>query len=593
MSRLVRIGILAALALPFLLFSVASSDALRESKLLVQALGASLALLGLAGARAVPAAGPAGSARLVRLGLFSALALALLSALANASVVDPLTAVAVLSPLALVLLGASASGAAAAPAALAALMGAGAFTGALAATQRWAGVFRMPLDVPEPRFLAAGLIGNAGDVGMALVVPALLLLAKAAAPGTLGIRLLAGAGLAGCLLGLAATESVGPTLAFGAGATLYVAVDFPRRRLALAALAAAALLAGATGAGRRVLTKLEQVRTGDLATATTQRDIGLYAAREMVRARPLLGAGPGTFSNRFVPARLAAEERTGKRLVHRSGSAHFDNAHSEPVTLAAEIGVPAACAALAAALALLAALFARRQEPSDTALPSNDVLLAVLSGVAVLALADFPLRIAVASGPIAFLAGLALARSGAAVEPRPHRAGRVATLLLAMVLAALAVVRWLATWDQAQGEIYLKDAASAPEEAAGQRAELLSAAGVRLGRAVSLRPRSATAILAYGSVRSLTGEKERAYALYARSVRLEERAESDLNLGRAAASLARPEEARALFARCAWIQPRLLEAVPAADRGAVADVVKDAEERLARGGHVPPLPSGF
>src|ERR1035437_1400307 len=45
---LVLVGILAALAFPFLVFSTASSDALRESKLLVQALGASLALLGLA-----------------------------------------------------------------------------------------------------------------------------------------------------------------------------------------------------------------------------------------------------------------------------------------------------------------------------------------------------------------------------------------------------------------------------------------------------------------------------------------------------------------------------------------------------------------
>src|SRR5664279_5303591 len=336
----VRIGILAALALPFLVFSAASSDTLRESKVLVQALGASLALLGLTRGELLPAPGRGRAARVVLFGLSAALALALLSAIANANVVDPLTAAAVLSPLALLFLGASAAGARVAPAVLAALMAAGAFTGALATLQRWAGLFRMPLDVPEPRFLAAGLIGNAGDVGMALVLPALLLFASRAAPGAIRTRVLASLGLLSTLLGLLATESIGPALAFCAGALLYVALDFPRRRLALFALLAAALLAGATGAGQRALVKLNQLRTGNVAAATTQRDIGLYAAREMVREQPVLGAGPGAFSNRFVPARLAAEEHTGRRLVHRSGSAHLDNAHSEPVTLAAEAGVP-------------------------------------------------------------------------------------------------------------------------------------------------------------------------------------------------------------------------------------------------------------
>ena len=590
MARLVRIGILAALALPFLVFSAASSDTLRESKVLVQALGASLALLGLARGELLPAPGRGRAARVVLFGLSGALALALLSAIANANVVDPLTAAAVLSPLALLFLGASAAGAAVAPAALATLMAAGAFTGALAALQRWAGLFRMSLDVPEPRFLAAGLIGNAGDVGMALVLPALLLFASAATPGATRTRVLASLGLLSTLLGLLATESIGPALAFCAGALLYVALDFPRRRLALFALLAAALLAGATGAGQRALVKLNQLRTGDVATATTQRDIGLYAAREMVRARPILGAGPGAFSNRFVPARLAAEEHTGRRLVHRSGSAHFDNAHSDPVTLAAEAGVPAACAACVAALALFSGLFSRRREEAPPPSPSADALLASLLGVAFLALGDFPLRIAVASGPVAFLAGLALRRIDPGTESPRTRGARTAVGAGALLLVALAVVRSFATLEQADGESFLRDAASAPEEAAPERAELLSAADAHLGRAVTLHPRAATAVLAWGSVQSLKGERERAYALYARSVGLEERAESDLNLGRAAAALGRVEEARALFARSVWIQPRLLDALPPEERGAAAAAVKKAEKDLGHGGSVPPLP---
>ena len=40
----------------------------------------------------------------------------------------------------------------------------------LAALQRFGGVLRLPVEAPEPRFLATALIGNPGDVGAALVV---------------------------------------------------------------------------------------------------------------------------------------------------------------------------------------------------------------------------------------------------------------------------------------------------------------------------------------------------------------------------------------------------------------------------------------
>jgi tetratricopeptide (TPR) repeat protein len=216
--------------------------------------------------------------------------------------------------------------------------------------------------------------------------------------------------------------------------------------------------------------------------------------------------------------------------------------------------------------------------------------LASLIGVAFLALGDFPLRIAVASGPAAFLAGLALRRIDPGTESRPSRGMRATVGACALLLVALAAARSFTALEQANGENFLRDAASAPAEAAPERAELLSAADSRLRRVVALRPRAATAVLAWGSVESLKGQRERAYALYARSVSLEERAESDLNLGRAAAALGRLEEARALFARSVWIQPRLLDALPPDERSGAAAAVKNAEDGLSHGGSVPPLP---
>jgi len=99
------------------------------------------------------------------------------------------------------------------------------------------------------------------------------------------------------------------------------------------------------------------------------------------------------------------------------------------------------------------------------------------------------------------------------------------------------------------------------------------------------------ALLALGSVHALQGERELAYALYARSVRLEERAEGDLNLGRAALSLGRTDEANALFRRSVWILPRLLEALPPeVDREKLAAEIDAIERALPRGGHAPGLP---
>jgi hypothetical protein len=599
-GRLVPAGVLLALVLPFAVFSTASSGALRESKVLAQSLGSVLALLGLAatGAWGFARAGGAerrGAARIALFGTAAALVLAFASAAANARIVDPLVLAAVLSPFALVAAGASRAGARVAARAATAVCVCGALSGVLAAVQRWAGVVRMPLQAPEPRFFAAALVGNPGDLAMALVAPAVLLFATAAdALRPPHLRGLAAAALGATLLGILATEAVAPALAFGAGAFLYVLLAPRRRAPALAALLVLAAAVAAFGGARRVSEKLGQIRRGDVAAATTQRDIGLLAAAEMIRSRPLLGAGPGAFSNAFVPARIAAEERAGRRLVHLSDSAHFDNAHSEPVTLAAECGVPAAASAALALAALLAGLFAMRHGPGSEANPTTDALLAVLAAALVLSLGGFPLRLPVASGPLAFLAGLAWrrtapARASEAPLPLPARAGFTAA---ALVLLALTLVRSAAVSAQAEGEALLREAAVLPDDAGPERAAILSASRDRLRRATGLRPRDATALLALGSVSWLERDLEQAHDLYARSVALEERAESDLSLGRVALVRGRAEEAGAWFRRAVWILPRLADALPAGvDRARVVADVDATAAALGHGGRAPALPA--
>ena len=87
---------------------------------------------------------------------------------------DPLDVLPLLPALALFAWGASREGEATSSRALALLAACGAVTGALASLQRFAGVLRLPVEAPEPRFFATALIGNPGDVGASLVLPALV-----------------------------------------------------------------------------------------------------------------------------------------------------------------------------------------------------------------------------------------------------------------------------------------------------------------------------------------------------------------------------------------------------------------------------------
>ena len=601
-SFLVPAGLLVALVLPFFVWLADSPDQLRDSKLAVQALGASVALAGLlfdAIRRGVPF-GPLGGApafgRVAVLALSGALALSLVSGLARSERVDPLTAAAVLSPLALAVAGASRSGAAAAPRLFGALAVAGAATGLLAAGQRYLGGLRIiPIDAPEPRFLAVALIGNPGDVAAALLLPALVCWVRMT--GTRGrARLLPATGLGACLLGLGATEAIAPLGAFAAAVLLHTLLDLRTRiRPLLAAVLLFAAAAGATGAGRRALEKLDQLRRGDTAVATTQRDIGALAAVEMIRARPLLGVGPGAFSNVFVPARLRAEERVGRRLIHFSGSSHFENAHSEPLTLAAENGLPAAILALLGFLAAGAGLFRlhlRRTGATRSSSVPPDALIAFFAAFAVLSLASFPLRLALSAGPLAFAFGVAIrALSGRREEERPAPRAAIALGVLALLTLGTAVVRFTAVSLQADGELRLN---ATPSYEGAERAALNDSARRQIRRALALRPRSASAWIALGSTYRLDREMENAFLAYVRSLTLEERAETDFNIGLVVLAGSAPGKAPAFFQRAVWILPRLAESLPPAiDAEALVRTNEETAARLGAGARPPELPDGL
>ncbi|MEO6327017.1 MAG: O-antigen ligase family protein [Thermoanaerobaculia bacterium] len=595
---LVPLGVLAALMLPYFVFSLASDDSMREVKLFAQALGGACVLFGLAVQGRENMALQPTRPRLATVAagaLAAALVLTLVSGILNGGHADPLAVLAVLAPLALVSGGTSRIGAAASGRIFLALSLAGVVTGLLAVGQRFAGLPRLPLQVPEPRFLTTALLGNPGDVAAALVFPAILLWASALSRNApRPVRILSFLGLGIVLLGLGAAESVMPILAVLVGMLVHVLFDFRRRVLPFAAgLTLAALAIFSTGAGNRILTKLRELRSGQINRVVTQRDIGIEAAREMIRIRPFFGVGPGCFSNAFVPARLLAETRVRRRMVHFSESSHFENAHCEPFTLAAECGLPAASFGLVALGALLAGLIGRRRQAGTLpGAPESGVLFALLIAFAVLGVASFPLRLPVTSGPAAYVAGLAWSslstprQSGG--DPRArHR--RLGLFLAAASLAALASVRLMAAMWQAEGEEKLLEFGGTAGPA---RLAMMPEAKASLRRSLFLRPRKAATWLALGSVLRLDQDSGGAWDSMLRSHALEERGETDLNLGRVALERGDAPTAFGFFVRAVWIFPRLLDSLPdeALPSSVEADV-REAERGLTAGGLAPPLPA--
>jgi tetratricopeptide (TPR) repeat protein len=292
-----------------------------------------------------------------------------------------------------------------------------------------------------------------------------------------------------------------------------------------------------------------------------------------------------------VRARLAAEERVARRLVHLSSSSHFDNAHSDPLTVAAEAGVPAALTLGAALGILLAGLLgaARREgrRPGGDLVPA-EALLAAVAAILVLALANFPIQIVPVSGPFALLAGLSLARIGGRVTPPVRPASKAGLLLLALLLAAGVTLRLVSGLALARSESELKVAATTQ---GAERRDLAASALADARLAVALRPRRATAHLALGSALASLADVDGAVAAMERSLDLEERAETLLNLGRLALARGEAPTARDFFVRSVWIFPSLASAIPPA--GEPEDVVARTaalEAALASGGTPPKLP---
>lgn len=510
---------------------------------------------------------------------------------------------------------------------------AGATIDALASLLERAGLVQpFTIEAVAGRGGTGAMVGNEGSLALLLAFGVVAALGVVLAPRAPAWRAATGAALVLQLLGLAANPSLTALATALAGAAVVAIAAHGRRALLVIAVSLAMVGVAAVALPQlraRVSTASAALRAGDWDALLTYRLGPWVAATEMMRARPLVGFGPGTFAAEFIPQRLAAEQRHRRRFVLPRETSTFGEAHDDYLQLAAECGLPAA-AALLTAFALLALALARRvgrsrDDGPDVAGARTEgiVLLGLVASAAVSALTWFPLQLAVTAPALLLALGrswrlvaepslaratdgdaatrdvathdaamhdAAIAQTSATLAQPPVRLARVfAAIVLVIIVAVPELRRYGAERDLARATGLVRAYVAA--HGIGPARMLDDARTAALASAAVL-PSDPRPILAAGAVELVGKKPQDALARYRRALELGERAEIDLNAGRAYAMLDRRPDAFAAFVRTGWLSPYLVYAMPEAARPLVEQEVARLEAKLRDGtlAGPPPLP---
>lgn len=376
------------------------------------------------------------------------------------------------------------------------------------------------------RYDVIGLAGNPGDLGQSLVLP--LLVAQAAYLRDRS-RVWLGA-MALLLAGMIASGTLAAVLAWLVGGLLLggLGPGFSASGKRWWVLILVAALLGIPTARERLAGKLQELVRGDWDAFLSGRPDAWKVALELVRERPWLGVGPGNFGREFVETKARLLER-GVSFYPDQFFAVYENAHSDPLELVAELGLPGLLALVGIALGARS-LFRERW----AAWTPIDRGLAAGGGAAFLLLAGtgFPFRIAVVAFPaLVFFSWLA-----SLPEPAPkavvgrgswRQRGLGGLLLVAALLLAGKGVRRIEAIRQLREVERQSELMSTLERA--DRRLLLHHLAV-LERVERELPRNVSVVLARANQQFLLGSFERALEIYEQAQRIERRPETHYNL---------------------------------------------------------------
>lgn len=257
------------------------------------------------------------------------------------------------------------------------------------------------------RFGNVGFIGNPNTAGTYLLIPTL-----AAITATLVFRryrVVAGLITLVLLAGLFETQTI--TVMFGFTAALGAFVLTGSRRIrfiAVSLVIIAALGMLAYGPTRERLVSLQgPLRRGDFSTLTSNRVPAAVTTFTMFRDRPLLGLGPHVFAARYMPYRLAVDERNPKFI--QLGRDNFGEAHNDHLQVLAETGIPGYVLLLLFAGSIAVLTFRRSTADDDRARFVNVFAFPAVAAFLAVALGQFPIELTAASVTYTYAAALCFA----------------------------------------------------------------------------------------------------------------------------------------------------------------------------------------
>jgi O-antigen ligase len=449
---------------------------------------------------------------------------------------------------------------------------------------------------PGERLAVTSLAGNPGDLGAYLALPCLLGLFEVGRRMRQGdwrqspLFWLLAAALAVCLYALFLTQTISALTAVAIGG-LFLLASWSRalsRRRVLALVAAGLLVAVALCAGvaplrERLLFKVTLLQKGNWNAVFSGRFDGWRAAVWMFEEHPWAGVGHGAYRPEYIPAKLALLDR-GAPFAAWQPNPVFANAHSEPLEVAAEWGVPGLLALAWAAWVLYGALRARAADGAEGAegaeREERGLAWAGTAAIAILALAYFPFRLALLAFPALLFLSWVLAPSHAAEPEAGTRAGTRANrrrgeltgfsaglLAMPLTLALLvALAGQTARWRHRLEASRVLRQVELNSLAALQRGEapvtLMQNQLEALRQIAPLDPVEVGIPIARGTQYLFLAQPEAAIGSYQEALALEPRPEIYMSLGRATWLTGRHDEARQLFTTALRLDGQLARELP-------------------------------
>jgi len=413
-----------------------------------------------------------------------------------------------------------------------------------------------------------GTLGNAGDVALFLMLPALIAFSLALQKGRIVrvLWLLAAAFMAAIVLGTQ-TLSVTAGLALGLALVLWTKVPRQWRAWAIAVFGVLALaVALLTPVGARVRGAVVSAGRGDWIWLGSGRGAGFAAAGAMVEAHPLTGVGLGLYgakSYRFQDEKTLAER--GRELGMVTG---FGEAHNDPLQFAAETGL------VGLALAALGFVLAWRRKSADPGvLP---VRLPLLAAAVLVSLAQFPLHIAAVASQWAVLFAFALPVLPGSL---PRLLGGWARVIVA---APLVICTALLGWGRHAAAVAVRQAevlswTMRQKGSSAPRRDLASAALTKLEPRLRWFPFSHQAQVVAGNLAIDAGKNQLGLRYFSRALALDERPEIRFDVGVALLLVGERQAGLAHLVQAVKLNPATLRRVTDAELANSLRLVLDAD----------------